>query len=98
KVSARRGTGVERDGEPTLFMFLPARDGTARSTVLPLAFGPVTVLAPRLEKHCGKEPMDVWAIRVWEEHTPVGEEPLEWILLTSVPTTTLEHAWEHVGW
>lgn len=27
-----------------------------------------------------------------------GEEPLEWMLLTSVPPTTLQHAWEHVGW
>jgi hypothetical protein len=40
----------------------------------------------------------MWAIRVWEEHTPAGEDPLEWILLTSVPTTTLEQAWERVGW
>lgn len=44
------------------------------------------------------EPLKVWAIRVWEEQTPAGEEPLEWILLTSVPTTTLEQAWERVGW
>jgi hypothetical protein len=27
-----------------------------------------------------------------------GEEPLEWVLLTSVPTTTLEQAWERVDW
>ena len=40
----------------------------------------------------------MWVIRVWEEQAPEGEEPLEWILLTSVPTTTLEQAWEHVDW
>ena len=28
----------------------------------------------------------------------MGEEPLEWILATSVPTTTLEQAWERVEW
>jgi hypothetical protein len=71
---------------------------TARSTVVQLAFGPVTVLPPRSEKRCGKEPLGVWAIRVWEEQTPTREEPLEWILVTSVSTTTLEQAWEHVGW
>jgi hypothetical protein len=37
-------------------------------------------------------------MRVWEEQAPTGEEPLEWMLLTSVPTTTLEQAWERVAW
>jgi hypothetical protein len=40
----------------------------------------------------------VWVIRAWEEQTPAGEEPLEWVLLTSMPTTTLEQAWERVDW
>jgi hypothetical protein len=38
----------------------------------------------------------VWVVRVWEEQAPQGEEPLEWAVLTSVPTTTLEQAWERV--
>ena len=63
---------------------------TARSTVVQLAYGALTVLPPRFEKRCGKEPLRVWAIRVWEEQTPDGEEPLEWILVTSVSTTTLQ--------
>jgi hypothetical protein len=42
--------------------------------------------------------LTVWVIRVWEEQAPEGEEPLEWVLLTSVPTTTLEQAWERVDW
>jgi hypothetical protein len=40
----------------------------------------------------------VWVIRVWEEQAPDGEEPLEWVRLPSVPTTTLEQAWERVDW
>jgi hypothetical protein len=40
----------------------------------------------------------VWVIRVWEEQAPEGEEPLEWIVLTSVPTTSLEQAWERADW
>lgn len=71
---------------------------TARPTVVQLAFGSLAVLPPRFEKRCGKEPLDLWAIRVWEEQTPAAEEPLEWILLTSVPTTTLAQAWERVEW
>jgi hypothetical protein len=72
-------------------LHIPASHGrSARSTVVQLAFGQLTVLPPRFETRCGKEPLSLWAVRVWEEDPPAGEEPLEWILLTSVPTQTLE--------
>ena len=78
---------------------VPARHGhKGRSTQLQLAFGQMTLLPPRHEPRASKDPVTVWVIRVWEEQTPEGEEPLEWILLTSVPTTTLEQAWERVDW
>jgi Transposase DNA-binding/Transposase DDE domain len=78
---------------------VPARHGRqGRSTQLQLAFGQLTLLPPRHEPRAGQDPMTVWVIHVWEEQAPEGEEPLEWILLTSVPTTTLEHAWERVDW
>jgi len=78
---------------------VPARHGhQARSTQLQLAFGQLTLLPPRNEPRASKDPVTVWVIRVWEEQAPDGEEPLEWILLTSVPTTTLEQAWERVDW
>lgn len=78
---------------------VPARHGhQARSTSVQLAFGQMTLLPPRNEPRAGKEPLTVWVIRVWEEKARDGEEPLEWILLTSVPTTTLEQAWERVEW
>jgi Transposase DNA-binding/Transposase DDE domain len=78
---------------------VPARHGhQARSTQLQLAFGQLTLLPPRHEPHASKEPVTVWLIRVWEEQAPEGEEPLEWVLLTSVPTTALEQAWERVDW
>src|SRR2546423_4085484 len=78
---------------------VPARHGhQARSTQLQLAFGQMTLLPPRNEPRASKDPVTVWVIRVWEEQAPEGEEPLEWILLTSVPTTTLEQAWERVDW
>jgi len=78
---------------------VPARHGRqARSIQLQLAFGQLTLLPPRNEPRASKEPVTVWVMRVWEEQAPQGEEPLEWILLTSVPTTTLEEAWERVDW
>lgn len=78
---------------------VPARHGrTGRSTQLQLAWGPLTFLPPRQEPRAGKEPLTVWVMRVWEAQAPAGEEPLEWVLLMSVPTTTLEQAWERVNW
>src|SRR5438128_5827771 len=78
---------------------VPARHGhPGRQTQLQLAFGQMTLLPPRHEPRAGKDPVTVWVIRAWEEQAPEGEEPLEWILLTSVPTTTLEQAWERVDW
>jgi Transposase DNA-binding/Transposase DDE domain len=78
---------------------VPARHGhKGRSTQLQLSCGQITLLPPRHEPRAGKDPMTVWVIRVWEEQAPAGEEPLEWILVTSVPTTTLEQAWERVEW
>ena len=78
---------------------VPARHGhPGRSTQLQLSFGQMTLLPPRNEPRVSKGPVTVWVIRVWEEQAPEGEEPLEWILFTSVPTTTREHAWERVDW
>ena len=78
---------------------VPARHGRqARSTQVQLAFGQMTLLPPRNEPRASKEPLTVWVIRVWEEQAPEGEEPLEWVRLPSVPTTTLEDAWERVDW
>lgn len=78
---------------------VPASHGRqARSTHLQIAWGPMKVLPPRWEPHATKEPMELWVIHVWEEEPPEGEEPLEWLLLTSVPTATLEQAWERVAW
>jgi hypothetical protein len=78
---------------------VPASHGRqARSTQLQLAFGQMTLLPPRHEPRAGKDPLTVWVIRVWEEQANAREEPLEWIVVTSVPTTTLEQAWERVEW
>jgi hypothetical protein len=78
---------------------IPARHGhKARSTHVQLAFGQLTLLPPRHDPRESKEPLSVWVIRVWEEQTPEGEESLEWLLLTSVPTTTFQQAWERVDW
>src|SRR5947209_18610289 len=72
---------------------LPARPGHQKRTVqLQLSFGQMILLPPRHQPRASKEPLTVWVIRVWEEQASAREEPLERVLLTSVPTTTLEDA------
>jgi hypothetical protein len=71
----------------------------ARETTVRVAWTPVRLAVPG--KHLGeyaKEPLDLWAVRVWEEETPAGEEPLEWLLLTNVAVQSGAHAQERVDW
>jgi hypothetical protein len=79
---------------------LPARHGhKARSTTLYVSWTPLELLPPRHDPRLNKLPLlPVWVIRVWEEGAPEGEEPLEWILLTSLVCSTCEQAWQRVEW
>jgi hypothetical protein len=72
---------------------------SARDTTVQIAFTALCLAVPG--KHHGeyvKEPLDLWAVRVWELDTPAGEEPLEWILLTNVAVQDPAHAQERVDW
>jgi hypothetical protein len=79
---------------------IPAGPGRrARTALLKLSFTPVTVDLP--SKRTGEypdEPLELWAVRVWEPHPPQGIEPLEWMLLTNVETTTPDEARDRVAW
>ena len=77
---------------------LPARHGApARTATVSITCGPIRLLPPRQEK--GHVALDAWAIRVWEPEPPAGiKDPIEWVLLTSVPTTSVADAWERVAW
>lgn len=78
-------------------LHLPARHGEpARDVVLKLAVATLTLVPNWLNRHAA--PIVTWVVRVWEEQPPEGVEAIEWVLLTSVPTETLEQAWERVEW
>lgn len=69
----------------------------ARTARVALSYGPLRLLAP--DKRENELPsMLVWVVRVWELDPPEGVEPLEWVLLTSLPVESVEQAWERVGW
>jgi Transposase DNA-binding/Transposase Tn5 dimerisation domain len=77
---------------------LSARHGQqARDARLLLSYSPVTLQPPVQGPRRGA-PLAAWVIRVWEPDPPAGVEAVEWVLLTSVPTTTREAAWERVDW
>jgi hypothetical protein len=81
-------------------VFVPARAGQpARTAKCLITVAAVRVLPPHNRQgEYRNEPLCVWALRVWEIDAPAGVEPLEWLLLTNVATTTLAEAIERVRW
>jgi len=71
----------------------------ARTARLQACVVPVTVACPRVRRgRQSREPLAVWALRVWEvEAPPEVTEPLEWLLLTNVATEPASLR-ERVSW
>jgi Transposase DNA-binding len=77
---------------------LPAKPGqAARTAELLVSWQAVTLRSPR---NVPGEPTTVqaWVVRTWEPIPPAGVEPVEWLLLTSVPVLTLQDALERIDW
>ena len=70
----------------------------ARETTLGLRFGPVTVRAPTKGPARKLKPVNLWAIVAEEENRPEDQEPIEWLLLTTMPVNTVEDAAEKIQW
>ncbi|HET8851863.1 MAG TPA: IS4 family transposase [Ktedonobacteraceae bacterium] len=70
----------------------------ARTATVSLAWQPLRLLPPRTHESKGWHPLLVWVIHVWEPEPPEGVEPLEWVLLSSLPTQTREQAEQRVEW
>jgi hypothetical protein len=82
-------------GERTLDV--PAQHGlAARAARVRISFEAVTLRPPIYLAQ--RSPLPVWVIRIWEPEPPADTEPLEWILVTSVPTENVEAAWERAAW
>ncbi len=74
----------------------PARP--ARQARLTVRFGQVTLPAPQNDPRYG-QPRQMYGVHVREEPAPADEgDPIEWLLLTSEPVTTLAEALQVVGW
>lgn len=78
---------------------LRSRPGVAARTAK-LEVSVTTVTFPRPSqyskwvKNCGIESLTMNVAVVQEVGTPKGIDPIRWVLLTSLPTTTLDQAWQ----
>ncbi len=80
---------------------IPGRGGReARTATVALAAAPVWVPAPAGTPQRARQPLlQVWLVRIWEPEPPADvQEPLDWILWCSLPSTTLEELKERRDW
>jgi len=80
-----------------LILKVPRRGNQpAREARMRLRHAQVTLKAPRRKPELPA--VTLWAVWSREEDPPEGVRPLEWMLLTSVPTETFEQACERLRW
>jgi hypothetical protein len=80
------------------FLSIPAHHHhPKREAFLQMSFQKVHIQPPT-QGACLRQTALVPRVRVWETHAPEGQEPLEWILLTTLPITTPSDGWEVVQW
>lgn len=72
----------------------------ARQAVLALQWAPVTLTpssqAPAEQRQ--RAPVSAWVLRAWEPDPPAGAEPVEWLLLSSLPILSLAEAQTRLQW
>lgn len=68
----------------------------ARTARMAVRFAEITLKPPTKKPHL--PPMRLWAVSSNEIDAPQGIEPLQWMLLTAVPTACLHEALERIQW
>jgi Domain of unknown function (DUF4338)/Transposase DNA-binding len=78
---------------------LPRHRGQpARTAMVQVRWASVTIEAPAVGCKKGWPPLTLQAVWVHEPDPPAGVDPIDWMLLTDLPVTTAEQAWEKVQW
>jgi hypothetical protein len=74
----------------------------ARTATLEVHCGPLRMPFPDRQspylKHLPPEPVAMWVVHAVETKAPKGVEPIEWILLTSLPVKDFDDAWRIMGY
>lgn len=68
----------------------------ARTARLEIRFAALELKPPKRKPHLGA--VNVWGICAREVSAPAGIEPVEWLLLTTVPVETFEQAVQKLQW
>jgi hypothetical protein len=87
-----------REVDGTLSLHIPhSGQRKARHTTLDVRFAAVQLKPPKRLK--GSQPVRAWAVYAREqtEHAVDGN-PIEWMLITTVPTDSFQHAQQRVQW
>lgn len=80
-------------------LVLPSRGKRkARVAKLVVRACPLTLVAPLHGSGRGLAPIALWGVWACEPRPPAAVEPLDWLLLTSVPVTSRQHALERLDW
>lgn len=78
------------------------RAQSARTAKVEVRFGPLHVPVPSQKspyvKHLSPAPIAMWVVYAVEVDAPKGVEPIEWILLTSLPVESFDDAWRILGY
>ena len=78
---------------------VPRRDKQpARHAELEIRFAEVMIALPKGQPKRGRQPVKLWAIWAHEKNPAAGVEPISWMLLTTIPVTTLADAIEKIQW
>ena len=70
----------------------------ARDALLQVSWSRVMIQPPQNGASWDKQELPVWMLHVWEAEPPAEAEALEWLLVTTVPIESSEHAWQRVRW
>ena len=73
----------------------PARQAHLALAWTQAVIAPSPQSPPEIRDH---KPLTVWVLRAWEPDAPLGAEAVEWVLLTSLPISSLEDAQHRVDW
>ena len=74
------------------------RHQPARTALVQVRWAGVTIQAPAVGCKKSWPPLTLYAVWVHEPNPPAGAEPIDWMLLSDLPATTAEQAWEKVQW
>lgn len=90
---------VPRQRERVSLPSTPGRPALpARKAEVEVRFKAVTLSAPASPQTRQLQPIDLWGIYLVEKNPPAGAEPLEWLLLTTLPVQSIKQALQCIKW